>query len=306
MKPPVKRILSDHEIRTFWHGLVSLKNPSTQIGFKLLLVTAQRRGELASARWADIDFSEGSWRIPQDNSKNRRGHNVPLSPLAFRLFQELGSTAQGSPYILPSRFDKERPMQPGTFTRSLNRNIAKFGIDPFTVHDLRRTARTGLAKLKVNRDIAEMILNHRRGSIIATYDLYFPWGRDERGDEQMGIPSGTTEQTAKETACRHRRHRRNHLRPGPSAAFSSKPEKKTGGHSLKRCGMTPRSRKSMEGIKDLHDSGLCILIVSGRPENYRATTKRWLNKHLPVENYQLFLRKNGDYRPSPLVKKRDY
>ncbi|MDP6730468.1 MAG: tyrosine-type recombinase/integrase, partial [SAR324 cluster bacterium] len=169
---PRERVLSDREIKAFWHGLVSFRNLSIQIGFKLLLVTAQRRGELSSARWADIDFGERSWHIPQDNSKNRRGHNVPLSPLAFRLFQELRSTAQGSPYIFPSRLDKERPILPGTFTRSLNRNIAKFGIDPFTVHDLRRTARTGLAKLKVDRDIAEMILNHRRGSIIETYDHY--------------------------------------------------------------------------------------------------------------------------------------
>ncbi len=299
---PRERILSDHEIKIFWHGLASLSNPSIQIGFKLLLVTAQRRGELTSTRWVDIDFGERSWHIPQDNSKNRRGHNVPLSPLAFGLFQKLRSTAQGSAYIFPSRLDQERPMQPGTFTRSLNRNIAKFAIDPFTVHDLRRTARTGLAKLKVNRDIAEMILNHRRGSIIETYDHYSyldemkeamnKWGShlEQLSRRAKKQPAAIVDIDGTISDPTHRLH-------------FIKTRKKDWKAFFEEMQHDPPFKESIKKVKDLHDSGLCILVVSGRPEDYRATTKRWLNKHLPFENHQLFLRKNGDHRPSHLVKK---
>ena len=56
-------------------------------------------------------------------------------------------------------------------------------------------------------------------------------------------------------------------------------------------------------IKELHDDGLKILIVTGRPETYQSITSAWLNKHLPFEEFELIQRKKNDNRPSYQVKK---
>ena len=60
-------------------------------------------------------------------------------------------------------------------TRSLARNLdrlRKHGIKPFTLHDLRRTVRTGLARLKVEPHIAQRVLNHAQRGVVRTYDLH--------------------------------------------------------------------------------------------------------------------------------------
>ena len=169
---PKERILSDDEIRVFWKEGLNGRNPSTWIGLKLLLVTAQRRGELVNAAWEDISFEESNWHIPQLNSKNKRSHDVPLSSVAITLLEQQKTLAKDSPFAFPSKNDLEKPMRPNSFTRALIRRNKSLGLEPFSVHDLRRTARTGFAKLKVGSDIAEMIINHSRGAMVDIYDRY--------------------------------------------------------------------------------------------------------------------------------------
>ena len=82
--------------------------------------------------------------------------------------------AGGSRYVLPSA-DKSGPADPKYITRSVARCLKQFkthGVGAFTPHDLRRTGRTGLAKLGVKVDIAERVLNHARERIEATYDVH--------------------------------------------------------------------------------------------------------------------------------------
>ena len=169
---PKERILSDDEIRIFWKEGLNGRNPSTWIGLKLLLVTAQRRGELVNAAWEDISFEERNWHIPQLNSKNKRSHDVPLSSIAIILFEQQKTLAKDSLFAFPSKNDLGKPMKPNSFTRALIRRNKSLGLEPFSVHDLRRTARTGFAKLKVSSDIAEMIINHSRGGMVDIYDRY--------------------------------------------------------------------------------------------------------------------------------------
>ena len=169
---PKERILSDDEIRIFWKEGLNGRNPSTWIGLKLLLVTAQRRGELVNAAWEDISFEERNWHIPQLNSKNKRSHDVPLSSVAISLLEQQKTLAKDSPFAFPSKKDLRKPMKPNSFTRALIRRNKSLGLEPFSVHDLRRTARTGFAKLKVRSDIAEMIINHSRGAMVDIYDRY--------------------------------------------------------------------------------------------------------------------------------------
>jgi integrase len=71
--------------------------------------------------------------------------------------------------------DLTQPVDPKLYTRRIARCLKRFGklgIAPFTLHDLRRTCRTGLARLKIEPHIAERVLNHAQERIAGTYDVY--------------------------------------------------------------------------------------------------------------------------------------
>jgi integrase len=170
---PRKRTLSEEELKAY------LADPKACTRFdrlahviNVLLLTGQRRGELAAARWSDIDFARATWVIPDENAKNEEGHLVPLSSWAVEEFKVLEALAHRSPWVLPAHEAREH-LDPKQLTRSLAKCLERFkarGIEPFTLHDLRRTCRTGLARLKVEPHIAERVLNHRQPGIIGVYD----------------------------------------------------------------------------------------------------------------------------------------
>jgi integrase len=93
MKPPTKeetrdRVLSDDEIRAFWQATGELGWPFGPL-FRLLLVTAQRRDEVAGMAWSELDFTRRVWTIPKERAKNSQAHDVALSQLALELIAEL-------------------------------------------------------------------------------------------------------------------------------------------------------------------------------------------------------------------------
>ena len=80
-----ERVLTEDEIKMFWFGLDNAKmSDGTKLVLKLLLVTAQRKGEVTQAEWSEIDLKKGWWTIPKEKSKNERTHRVPLSKMAIR------------------------------------------------------------------------------------------------------------------------------------------------------------------------------------------------------------------------------
>jgi integrase len=141
---------------------------------RLLLLTLQRRGELALAEWREFAFKARTWTIPEAHAKSCKGHVVPLSEWAVEELQKLKVMAGGSRYVLPNA-DKTAAADSKYITRSVARCLERFekhGVAAFTAHDLRRTGRTGLAKLGVKTDIGERVLNHARERIEATYDVH--------------------------------------------------------------------------------------------------------------------------------------
>jgi integrase len=140
----------------------------------LLLLTGQRRGELALARWRDIDLEARTWFVPKEIAKNGREHLVPLSPWAVKELRALKELAGSSPWLLPTS-DGARCADPKLLTRGLAKCLKRFkarGIAAFKLHDLRRTCRTGLARLKVLPHIAERVLNHAQSGVEAVYDVH--------------------------------------------------------------------------------------------------------------------------------------
>jgi integrase len=144
----------------------------------VLLLTLQRRQELALARKSDFDLDAGTWSIPDEHSKGkrgqRRGHVLPLTSWAITEIRALMDLAGESKYLLP-REDGEKPIDPKVITRAvkrLQRRFQKFGIQPWTPHDLRRTGRTALSALGVDDKIAERVINHKPVRIKRVYDRY--------------------------------------------------------------------------------------------------------------------------------------
>jgi integrase len=140
----------------------------------VLLLTLQRRGELGFAEWKEFDFDKRIWRIPDEHAKVGCGHTLPLSDWAIAELKVLKRMAGRSRFVLPGAHP-DQPAEPKLITRRVARSLKRFqrvGVDAFTVHDLRRTGRTGLARLKVSRDIAERVLNHARDKIEDTYDVF--------------------------------------------------------------------------------------------------------------------------------------
>jgi integrase len=154
---PRARVFSEEELKAFITNLDdACRFQRLPHVLRLLLLTLQRRSELALAEWREFNFTEKTWTIPDAHAKAGKGHILPLSDGAIEELQKLKVMADGSRYVLPNA-DKSAPADPKYITRSVARCLKRFkkcGVDAFTPHDLRRTGRTGLAKLGVKVDIA--------------------------------------------------------------------------------------------------------------------------------------------------------
>ncbi len=172
---PRARALSEEELRAFLQNLDdACRFQRLPHVLRVLLLTLQRRSELALAEWREFDFKKKTWTIPDVHAKAGKGHVLPLSDWAIEELQKLKVMADRSRYVLPSA-DGSAPADPKYITRSVARCLKRFGkhgVAAFTPHDLRRTGRTGLARVGVRIDIAERVLNHARERIEATYDVH--------------------------------------------------------------------------------------------------------------------------------------
>jgi integrase len=172
---PRSRALSEDELKAFLQNLDdACRFQRLPHVLRVLLLTLQRRSELALAEWREFDLSGKTWTIPDAHAKAGKGHVLPLSDWALEELKKLKVMAAGSRYVLPSS-DKSQPIDPKYITRSVARCLKRFkshGVAAFTPHDLRRTGRTGLARLGIKVDIAERILNHARERMEATYDVH--------------------------------------------------------------------------------------------------------------------------------------
>lgn len=166
---PRERVLSESEIKTFWTKLTETDMPeSLQLALKLILVTGQRPGEVAGASVSE--FGGAWWTIPEERTKNKSTHRVPLSDLAQKLVTRARQLAGDSQWLFPaSRGGK--PIDSRSLSHALAPNRAVLGIHHFTPHDLRRTCGTMLGALGFPRWIQDKVLNHKDRSVGGIYDL---------------------------------------------------------------------------------------------------------------------------------------
>ena len=159
---PRERSLSDAEVARVW-----LSAPDNDYGriLKLILLTGCRRAEIGDLKWSEVDTDARTITLPRERTKNGQEHVVPLSDSAMAILE--GIERRDRDYLFGRR-------RAGGFCRWAK---SKRGFDqtlklkePWIVHDLRRTVRTGLGKLGIQPHIAEAVLNHLPPKLIRTYD----------------------------------------------------------------------------------------------------------------------------------------
>jgi len=166
---PKDRSLSPAEIRVMLGQLEHVPTlPTIRLGMKLFLLTMVRKSELQDATWDEVDFENAVWSIPKERMKRSKAHNVYLAQQAIDILIALKTCAGNSKYLLPSRYDADAPMSRATFNRITTAVVVRakkegLPLEPFTVHDLRRTGSTLLNELGFNSDWIEKCLAHEDG-----------------------------------------------------------------------------------------------------------------------------------------------
>ena len=142
--------------------------PTIRLGLKLILLTMVRKSELQDAVWDEVDFENAVRSIPKERMKRSKPQNVYLGEQSLDILVALKTCAGNSRYLLPSRYDADAPMSRATFNRVTTAVVvqakkAGLPLEPFTVHDLRRTGSTLLNELGFNSDWIEKCLAHEDG-----------------------------------------------------------------------------------------------------------------------------------------------
>lgn len=180
-----ERVLTDHEVRLVWLACEKVGWPFGPL-VKLLLLTAQRRNEVAHAPRSEFELGGNNqlWTIPPERSKNGKEHLVPLTSLVQEVISGLPKV--GDTYLLSttgetpiSGFSRAKKAIDAEMLTIAQEEAAALGLkredvklEGWTLHDLRRTAASGMARLGVPVHVVEAVLNHQSGTIKGVAKIY--------------------------------------------------------------------------------------------------------------------------------------
>lgn len=171
------RFLSQTELAALFKAMQDSPNFGRQneLAVTLLLLLCVRKMELLAAQWSEFDLAAGVWELPGERTKTGKSIRIPLPALAVDCLTELRVFACGSSYVFPARRVSRQSRFPHVSPDTLNmalKHLVVPDVAHFTVHDLRRTARTQLAGLGVSSDIAERALNHQIKGVEGRYNRH--------------------------------------------------------------------------------------------------------------------------------------
>ena len=167
------RILSDDETKRLICAAEADGYPFGSI-YLTLLLTGQRRGEVSAMRWSEVDLQQRLWTIPAARSKNGHAHEVPLSKAVVNILRQVPRFLR-SDYVFTT--NGKSPVS--GFGRAKRRYEQAIGSTDWRVHDLRRTAASGMARLGIAPHVIEKVLNHRTGVISGVAAVYNRYGYAE-------------------------------------------------------------------------------------------------------------------------------
>jgi integrase len=157
------RVLNDDELRRVWRAAEAAGSFGAFL--RLLLLTAQRREKVATMKWSDVDG--GTWTIRKEDREKGNAGVLKLPPLAVEIIAAQPRLA-GNAFVFPGRADG--PL--GAFAERHARLRAACGVDGWTLHDLRRTARSLLARAGVLSEHSERVLGHVLRGVEGTYNRH--------------------------------------------------------------------------------------------------------------------------------------
>ena len=177
------RILDDHEIRVVWK--VAEANGTFGAFMRVALLTAQRRGKIAAMRWNDVTV-DGVWNIPAEDREKGNGGALVLPDMALEIIRAQKRIGE-NPYVFAGRGDGHfagwspcKRALDGKITNALREAADERGDDPeaveplprWTLHDLRRTARSLMSRAGVRPDVAERVMGHAIQGVEGVYDRH--------------------------------------------------------------------------------------------------------------------------------------
>jgi integrase len=172
VKPPSPeqsrdRVLNDTELRNVWIAAGKIGGPFGAL-VQLLILLGQRRDEVAKMEWAEIDLAGRLWALPPGRVKNEQPHEIPLSEPAVAILTALPRI--GDRFVLTT--DGDTPSSNyGKNKRKLDALLPP-DMAPWRLHDLRRGAASGMARLGINLPVIEKVLNHSSGSFAGIVGVY--------------------------------------------------------------------------------------------------------------------------------------
>jgi integrase len=160
------RVLSDMEVSKLWRASNEVGEPFGAV-FKLLMLTGCRLNEIAQMRFAELSKDGMTLHLPAERVKNKRAHDVPLSPLARKIIADVARIA-GSPFV----FTLTGRTPVSGFSKAKKRLDDAMDIPPWRTHDIRRTVASGLQRLGVPVAVTEKVLNHVSGTFSGIVGVY--------------------------------------------------------------------------------------------------------------------------------------
>ncbi len=183
---PRERVLSDSEVAEIWRASEKMPAPYGPL-VRFMLMTGQRRGECAGLARAELDLSSKLWTLPASRTKNGLAHEVPLAPLTLDIIK--GLPKDGEHLFRAEVTGKDRGIT--GFQRAKDRldalilnarreTIEQAGGDPaeavpmaaWRLHDIRRTMRTNLSRLRLDPEICERVIGHLPAGVRKVYDVH--------------------------------------------------------------------------------------------------------------------------------------
>ncbi|MEJ8574171.1 tyrosine-type recombinase/integrase [Microbaculum marinum] len=169
---PRERVLSSTELAAAYRTALDGNDTFSSI-VALLILTGQRRGEIAALRWQWIDEPGRTINIPSSATKNKRAHSYPYGDAAAAVLERLPRTGE---YLFPASRSTSRDGKPTTVFNGWGKCKTDFDrtcrVDDWRLHDLRRTFATNLAALGTPPHITERLLNHVSGTISGVAAVY--------------------------------------------------------------------------------------------------------------------------------------
>jgi integrase len=167
------RVLNDGELRALWNAAKAIEYPYGPL-FLLLTLTGQRKSEVSESRWSEFDLQKKLWTIPAERMKADAPHVVPLSDAAIEILKTLPRFERGD-HLFSTTFGV-KPVNgfskaKDILDRKLKQIIGK-PVEPFVIHDIRRTMRTGLSALPIPDLVRELVIAHTKPGLHKVYDQF--------------------------------------------------------------------------------------------------------------------------------------